>query len=978
MGDAIPQLVRNRGDCCKISGSRKSKTEIRVQVEFQMKFSRLYGGVSLFLMAGSFAWGQSYTISTYAGGAPPPTPAPGASDSIGQPLGVAMDAAGNVYFASDNCVFKLNQSGVLTRAAGNSRPGYSGDGGPASSAQLFEPSIDAVPFGVAVDSAGNLFIADAYNNRIRKVTPAGIISTIAGNGGYGFSGDGGPAASAELNLPYGVALDGAGNLFIVDSSNNRIRKVTPAGIITTIAGNGNHGYSGDGGPAISAEINLPYGVAVDVAGNLFIADTGNQRIRKVTPAGIITTIAGNGNEGYSGDGGPAASAELYLPYGVAVDGAGNLFIADAYNNRIRKVTPAGIISTIAGNGAGGDSGDGGPATSAELGNPFGVAVDDAGNLYIADKLNSRIRKVTAAGTISTVVGNGSNYSGDGGVATSAQLGYPVGVASDSGGHLYISDNSNQRIRKVTAAGIITTIAGTGNPGYSGDGGRATSAQLNFVLGVAVDAAGNLYIADGGNSRIRKVTPAGVISTIAGNGARGYSGDGGPATNAELNTPYGVAVDGAGNLFIVDTYNNRIRKVTPAGIISTVAGNGAYGFSGNGGPAASAELNTPLGAAVDSAGNLYIADTGNSRIQKVTPAGVISTIAGNGGLVFSGDGGPATNAGIARPEGVAVDRAGNLYIADYADMRIRKVTPAGIITTIAGNGNEGYSGDGGPATSAELYFPEAVAVNAAGYVYIADAANNAIRLLKPATSATAPAVTPGGIVPACSSVNTIQPGEWISIYGTNLAGSFVSWNGTFITSLGSTSVTLDGKPAYLSYVSPVQINAQAPDDTRTGSVAVVVTTANGTASGTVTLGAYAPSFLLAADGKHVAGVIIRNDGSGAYGGGTYDILGPTGNSLGYATVAAKAGDVIELFAVGLGPTNPFVPAGQPFSGAAPVVNPVTVLINNVGVTTSFVGLSSAGLYQINMTVLQGLGTGDVPLQALAGGVHTQSGVVIPLQ
>jgi sugar lactone lactonase YvrE len=300
-------------------------------------------------------------------------------------------------------------------------------------------------------------------------------------------------------------------------------------------------------------------VAVDSAGNLYIADVGNHRIRKVNTAGIILTVAGNGSAGFSGDGGPATSAQLNQPRCVALDEVGDLYIGDSVNNRIRKVNTAGIIITVAGNGSGGCSGDGGPATSAQLGYPDGVAFDNAGNLYFVDR-NFRIRKVDIIGTITTVAGNGNiGDSGDGGPALSAQLYYPSGVAVDTAGNIYFATTMAARIRKIDKAGTITTVAGKGLAGYSGDGGVATSAQLSGPLDVAVDSAGNLYIADSGNCRIRKVSTSGTITTFA--GGNSSLGDGGPATAAELNLPCGVAVDAAGNLYIADYNNHRIRKVS---------------------------------------------------------------------------------------------------------------------------------------------------------------------------------------------------------------------------------------------------------------------------------------------------------------------------------------------------------------------------------------------------------------------------------
>src|SRR5439155_1671346 len=397
---------------------------------------------------------------------------------------------------------------------------------------------------------------------------SGTITTYAGSDSG--LGDGGRASAARLDAPEGVALDSAGSLYIADSTNNSIRKVSPGGTISTYAGSGppppccsGGGFSGDGGPATAAQLNAPVGVALDPAGNLYIADRDNQRIRRVTPGGTTSTYAGSGSLGFSGDGGPATAAQLHAPGGVALDPAGNLYIADRTNHRIRRVSTDGTIATYAGSGSLGFSGDGGPATAARLNMSLGgVALDSAGNLYIADLLNERIRKVSPVGTISTYAGNGGyGFWGDGGPGTAAQL-RPRGMALDPAGNLYIADFGNGRVRKVTPGGTISTYAGTGTPGFAGDGGPAIDAQLCFPVGVALDSAGNLYIADSNNNRIRKVTPGGTISTYAGTGLQGFSGDGGPAIDAQLWFPVGVALDSAGNLYIADQENQRIRKVTP--------------------------------------------------------------------------------------------------------------------------------------------------------------------------------------------------------------------------------------------------------------------------------------------------------------------------------------------------------------------------------------------------------------------------------
>jgi sugar lactone lactonase YvrE len=685
---------------------------------------------------------QTYSISTYAGGGPPPTPAAGVDISIGLPLGIASDQSGNAYFASLNCVFKVDRIGVVTRIAGNSRGGYSGDGGPAIAAQLLNP------WGVTVDGIGNVYVADFGNFRIRRIGLDGIITTVAGNGTFGSSGDGGAAIDAQLSYPTGVAIDSSGNLFIAQSyffSNippgaNRIRKVSPDGLIQTVAGNGTYGFSGDGGPAVAAALSQNWSIAVDPAGNLFIADYFNNRVRKVSPDGIITSVIAKSTSDSrciadsSGDGGPASRAHFCAPHTVAVDDSGNLFIGeygfydDGTDDRlplnfiIRKVSPNGTISTLAGNGVSGFSGDGGPARAAELvGGP--LAVDKTGALFLAD--STRIREISPDGIIRTTAGNGyASFSGDGGPVASAMLDRPVAVTTDRAGNVFILDNPfYSRVRKVTPDGIINTVAGNGTQGYSGDGGPAIAAAFRQPQSLAVDAAGDLFIADVNNNRVRKVSPDGLITTIVGNGGASSRVDSGSAMDIAI-SPNAVAVDAAGDLFIADGL--RIRKLTPDDFIQTVAGMfGSSGFSGDGGPATQAQLQYPRGIALDALGNLFIAD--GSRVRKVATDGVITTVAGNGEEGYSGDGGPATQAALVAVA-VAVDDAGNLFI--LGNNRVRKVLPDGLITTIAGLGTPGYSGDGGPAAKAEIWAARSLALDQAGNIYIADTGNNAVRVLRP--------------------------------------------------------------------------------------------------------------------------------------------------------------------------------------------------------------------------------------------------------
>ncbi|MFI5196382.1 MAG: T9SS type A sorting domain-containing protein [Chitinophagales bacterium] len=332
-----------------------------------------------------------------------------------------------------------------------------------------------------------------------------IITTIAGTGTSGFSGDGGSATSATINYAGDIVTDGSGNVYFSDYNNNRVRKINSSGIISTIAGTGTAGYNGDGIAATTAKLNTPYGLALDDTGNLYIADYANQRIRKVNTSGIISTIAGTGTGAYSGDGGLAIAADIWVPNYVCTDHFGNIFISDNQNKRIRKVNNLGIISTYAGTGSGGYNGDGIPATAAQVNSTAGIKTDNTGNLYIADLSNNRIRKVTTSGYISTIAGTGAaGYSGDNGAATSAQMSGPLALCLDNAGNLYISDQGNYRIRKVDASNIITTIAGNGTQGYSGDGGPATAAKINNVDGVYMDVPGNLYIADAYNYRVRKV------------------------------------------------------------------------------------------------------------------------------------------------------------------------------------------------------------------------------------------------------------------------------------------------------------------------------------------------------------------------------------------------------------------------------------------------------------------------------------------
>lgn len=697
-----------------------------------LKVTKLMMLVSSLSYVGSTALGAPPpdTLSTFAGGGPDHAPALAAN--VDYPVNTAVDSTGNFYFVGqyggEQRVFKVSTAGLLTVLAGNGTAGFSGDGKSATLAELNQPRA------IAVDASGNVFIADEYNCVIRTVTAStGLISTIAGTpNSCSYAGDGGPATSAHLNYPQGVAVDTSGNIYIADANNNRVRKVTTSGTITTVAGNGTAGFTGDGGLATAAEMNNPESVAVDSSKNIYIADVNNYRVRKVTAtSGSISTVAGNGAYGYSGDGGQATAASLSYVRGITSDSTGRFFIADTNNCVVRSVTTAGVINTVAGDHTCGFAGDGGTATSAELYDPYGVAVDSSNHLYIADYYNLRIRKVTVGSSVTTVAGNGTlNYLGDGSPASGALLNTPESVSADASGNVYITDQNSCIVRKVNTGGTITTVAGTpASCGSTGDGSAATSARLYYPFKTIADTAGNLYIADEYNCKIRKVSSAGIISTFAGTGTCAFGGDGGVATAAQLSYPAGIAIDPSGNVYVADQYNHRIRKIAAgSNVISTVAGTGTAGFSGDGASAISAKLYYPSDVAFDAiSGNLYIADRDNHRIR-IVHNGAINTFAGNGTAGYQGDGVLATETSLYYPSQVAVDVAGDVIISDYSNQRIRWVGNNNVIQTVAGIGTYGFSGDGNLATTGQVANAWGVGVDKSGNIYIADTANQRVRLV----------------------------------------------------------------------------------------------------------------------------------------------------------------------------------------------------------------------------------------------------------
>jgi sugar lactone lactonase YvrE len=664
------------------------------------------------LLASAVAFGQQSTIVTTVAGGRIGNHKPALSADFADPFSVAFDAKGNLYVSDRrHCQVRvIEKNGVITAFAGSEICGYGGDGGPARSALLSSPA------GIAFDHRGNLLIADLGNNRIRMVTPSGTITTIAGNGLFGYSGDGGPASQASLGGPQSVFGDSSGNIYIADSANYVIRTVDPSGIIRTVAGTHVPGFggAGDGGPATSAPIGYPENVVADTNGNFYIADA-SERVRKVDSSGIITTFAGNGlfpAGGNLGSGGPATSASIGLPLALLITG-GKLYISTiAYIWTVDFATQTANI--IAGTGVQGYGGDGQSALSATFNEPWGIAVNATGDLIVADSWNARLRRISRLTHIVSTIAGG--FLGDGGHAGNSGLDveFGGGIAFDAAGNLFIADSQNNRVRKVSDEGIITTFAGTGNSAYSGDGGPASLASLSDPTAVAVDGAGNVFIADAGNGVVRKVDTAGNISTFSRPGFTGL-----------FSILPGLAVDGSGNVYVSDGLFG-VWKIDPLGTSTLIAGTFfGVGFNGDGIPATQAELNLPAGVAVDSVGNIYIADWLNNRVRKVDTNGIISTVAGTGAVGYNGDEIPATSATLFEPTGVAADGKGNLYIADWIHFRIRVVDSSGIIHTYAGAGSGAYNGNRLPATASNVS-PTNIAISPGGLIYFTDQGSFRVR------------------------------------------------------------------------------------------------------------------------------------------------------------------------------------------------------------------------------------------------------------
>lgn len=936
-----------------------------------------------------------------------------------------LDASGNIYVVDGVAqAGKISTTGALILLAGGTTNAFSGV---ATSVKL------NLPAGIAVDTSGNIYIADTYNCVIRKVTPDGNLTTIAGTGICDFTGDGGQATNARLYYPMSLVVDSSGAIY--EGEQYGVRKIVN-GVISTVVGNGT--VVADG-PAAQSAVGSVVGLALDSNGNLYVADGDNNRVRVVTSSsnGLnIKTIAGTGVLGFAGDGGQAISALLNNPSNLTFDSGGNLYIVDQGNARIRKVTVSGVISTIA--GASHFSGDGAAAVNAQIHLPQDVIADSSGNIYISDTSNHRVRRIAVDGTISTIAGNGTcAYAGDGGKATSASLCLPSQLALDTSGNLYIADTLNFVVRRVNlSSGTIATFVGTGQVGDSGDNGQAAAAQLGLPFGLAIDSKGNLYVSDELNNRVRKVAAGtGVITTFAGTESFGFSGDGGLATAARLYFPGQLAVDASDNLYIIDQYNYRVRKVS-GGIISTIAGIGTCCGTGTG--ANNTYIGPAGGIAADASGNVYISISNFGYIAKVVPSGAISFIAGTGTPGFSGDGGLAPQAAIFHPAGLYLTSAGDLYFADRYNSRIRKLTldSATQISATAGDGQSGAAGTSLPIPlTAQVSFRAGVGVvgvpvtfavtsgtatlsltstttdvNGTAGVAVTLGAPGAITVsatvagLQPAIfhlTATPqgpvvplPTIAPGGITGAGGSIpaiTTLSAGGLASIFGSNFAPDGTSYaaqagdlvNGVLPTTLQGTCVTVGGVSAFLTYVGATQINIQVPNVPANSTLPVQVTTGCGGAAPlqgapvNASTAAATPEFLYwvkNANGKNP--IIAVNAVSGVY-------TGAGGLIPGLTFVPAKPGDVLTIYGISFGATQPAVAPGSASASIAGVTNtPVSVTLGSTALASTsilYAGVSpgTAGLYQLNIQV-PSLPDGDYPIVLTLGSFSTPVGPYLSIK
>jgi sugar lactone lactonase YvrE len=663
-----------------------------------------------------------------------------------------------------------------------------GDLGDAQDGPALEVNFNH-PTQVSFDHDGNMLIAAWHNSVVKRLDfSTGLVHNIAGTGARAYGGDEGPANAAKLDLPSSVMMDTHGNIFVSDQANFRIRVIDTAGNIHTVCGTGTPGYSGDGGPAMAAQLDSPKGQAAAPAGRLtldaqnriYVADTGNHCIRLIDTDGSIRTIAGTGTAGYSGDGGPATQAQLNTPSDVAVTPDGTIYIADTYNNVVRVVTPDGMISTLAGNGQEGFSGDGGPAAQAEMDRPYGLEVGPDGTVYIADTHNQRIRRVTATlppdydpngggdpskttiipctdqvGSICTYAGTGAEgFNGEGLDRLETALYWPFDIEFTPSGRRIVLDWNNHKVREILPDDTFTTIMGSdfigdGPPDLSDltdPGAIPTTVNLNHPTDATEFPNGDIVVMAWHNHKIRELVKAtNRVKVIAGS-APGFAGDGGPAKDALLNQPPHGVLDPNGNFFFIDQRNQRIRVIynfgtqRGDGIITTVVGTGVAGFNGDG-PALQTQVDFPSGSnpepsgglALAANGSLYFSDTFNHRIRRVDfqsadfLTATVTTIAGTGVAGYNGDGGPASEAQINRPEDIEIGPDGNVYFADTDNNRVRMIDlSTNTIQTIAGTGDADYAGDGGPAIAAHLWRPFGVAFDQYGDLYISDTFNSRIR------------------------------------------------------------------------------------------------------------------------------------------------------------------------------------------------------------------------------------------------------------